>query len=234
MNIYGFLIGIAIYIGISQFQKKNNYVPKSKQDKFIYTLIILSIIGARIYHVADFWFYYKNNPIEIINLPAGGLGIFGAIILSFIYISIFCYQNKLKIIKILNLITPSLALGQSIGRLGNYFNTEVFGIPTYIDFGQYIPVEFRPLAYLNYSYFHPIWLYESIWMFITYLFIKKNKYPTINYLISYGLIRFFVEFLRFDTWQQGNIKIGQLISLIMIATGFILTYLQFKKQKCPD
>ena len=232
MNIYGFLIGIAIYIGISQFQKKDNYIPQDKQDKFIYTLIVLAIIGARLYHVADFWSYYKNNLIQIVNLPAGGLGIFGSIILSLIYITIFCYQNNLKTLKILNLITPSLALGQSIGRLGNYFNTEVFGKPTYIDFGQYIPIETRPPTYLNYSYFHPIWLYESVWMFITYLLIKKNKHPTSNYLISYGLIRFFVEFLRFDTWQQGNIKIGQLIALIMITVGFILKYLQFKRKKC--
>jgi len=233
MNIYGFLIGIAIYIGISQFQNKDNYIPKNKQDRFIYSLIVLAIIGARLYHVADFWFYYKNNPLEIINLPAGGLGIFGAIILSFIYISIFCYQNKLKIIKVLNLITPSLALGQSIGRLGNYFNTEVFGKPTYINFGQYIPTEARPLTYLNYSYFHPVWLYESIWMFITYLLIKNSKHPTSNYFISYGLIRFLVEFLRFDTWQQGSIKVGQLISLVMIATGFVLKY-KSKNKKCPD
>jgi len=232
MNIYGLLIGITIYIGISQFQKKDNYIPKAKQNKFIYTLIILSIIGARLYHVADLWFYYKNNPIEIINLPAGGLGIFGAIILSFIYISIFCYQNRLNLIKVLNLITPSLALGQSIGRLGNYFNTEVFGIPTYIDFGQYIPIESRPPVYLNYSYFHPIWLYESILMLIVFLIIRKNKQPLSIYLISYGLIRFFLEFLRFDTWIQGNIKIAQLISLIMVTTGFILNYLQFKNKKC--
>jgi len=222
VNIYGLLIGSALYIGISRFQKKDTLIPKNKQDSFLILTILLSIIGARLYHVLDYWNFYSQNPRQIINLPAGGLGIFGAIIFAFIYILLFCFKYKINLLALLNEITPLLAFGQSIGRIGNYFNTEVFGIPTYIDIGQYIPPELRPAQYRQYSYFHPIWLYESIAMMIVYHLIKNCKHPTALYLIFYGTIRFFLEFLRFDTWQTETIKIGQLLSLLMILAGFIL------------
>ncbi len=230
MNFYGLLIGTAIYVGISKFQQKDTLVPKKNQDSFLIFTILFSVIGARLYHVFDYWSYYSQDPVQILNLPAGGLGIFGAIIFAFIYILYFCVRHKIHLLALLDEITPLLAFGQSIGRLGNYFNTEVFGIPTYIDLGQYIPPRFRPSQYNQYSYFHPIWLYESIAMMIIYHFIKNRKHPTANYLILYGIVRFFLEFLRFDTWQTDTIKVGQLLSLLMILTGSILIVVyKFKK-----
>ena len=226
MSIYGLLIGIAIYFGISRFQTKNNIVPEKLENRFILFLIIFSIIGARLYHVADFWQYYKLHSSQILNTRAGGLGIFGALIASSIYLIFFCFKHKLNILSILNTITPSLAIGQSIGRLGNYFNTEVFGKPTYINFGQYVPLNFRPDKYINYSYFHPIWLYESIFLFLVYLFIKDKQKPTAWYFLLFGLIRFCLDFIRFDTWVVSQIKISQILSLFLIITG---TFLLFKK-----
>ena len=151
MSIYGLLIGIAIYLGISRFQKLNNIVPKSIENRFILFLIISSIIGARLYHVIDYWQYYKLHLLEIPNTRAGGLGIFGALMASFLFIAIYSFKHKLNILSIINIIIPSLALGQSIGRLGNYFNTEVFGKPTSIDFGQYVPINLRPPQFSSYS-----------------------------------------------------------------------------------
>ncbi len=229
MSIYGLLIGIAIYLGISRFQKLNNIVPKPIENKFIFFLIFFSIIGARLYHVADYWQYYKFHLLQIPNTRAGGLGIFGAIIASFIYTTLFCIKHKINIFTLINIIIPSLALGQSIGRLGNYFNTEVFGKPTYIDIGQYVPINLRPLQFRNYSYFHPVWLYESIVMFFIYLFIKNKIRPTAWYLLLFGLTRFFLDFLRFDTWTIDQIKISQVLSSIFIISGIILLSKNRKK-----
>jgi phosphatidylglycerol---prolipoprotein diacylglyceryl transferase len=230
MSIYGLLIGIAIYLGVSQFQSLNKTIPKSLENRFILLLLIFSVIGARLYHVADFWQYYKTHLSQIPNTRAGGLGIYGALIASFFYLVVFCFKHRLNILSILNIITPSLAIGQSIGRLGNYFNTEVFGKPTYIDFGQYVPINFRPDQYINYSYFHPIWLYESILLFFVYLFIKNKKQSTAWYFLLFGLIRFSLDFLRFDTWVINQIKISQIVSLLLIALGTILL---FKKSPKP-
>jgi len=229
MSIYGLLIGIAIYLGISRFQKLNNVIPKSRENKFIIFLIIFSIIGARLYHVADYWQYYKVHLLQIPNTRAGGLGIFGAIITSLIYIVLFCLKHKINIYALINIIIPSLALGQSIGRLGNYFNTEIFGKPTYTDIGQYIPVNLRPPQYSSYSYFHPVWLYESMAMFIIYLFIKNKKQPTAWYLFLFGLTRFFLDFLRFDTWTINYIKVSQILSLLLIIFGIILFLKNYQK-----
>lgn len=224
MNVYGLLISIALYFGIDSFQKTSIKFFKSskQQDIFIFSTVLIGILGARLYHVIDYWSFYSKNPIQIINFPAGGLGILGAIILSFIYIYFYCHINHISLIKIINIITPLLAIGQSIGRIGNYFNTEVFGIPTYIDIGQYIPIDKRPVNFVQFSFFHPIWLYESVLLFITYLLIKKSKSPFYLYLVLYGLIRFLLEFLRFDTWSIGPTKVGQIISLIMILIGTVL------------
>lgn len=234
MSIYGLLIGIGIYLGISRFQKLNNIVPKSLENKFILFLIIFSIIGARLYHVADYWQYYKLYLLQIPNTRAGGLGIFGAIIASFVYIILFCIKHKINIFTLINIIIPSLALGQSIGRLGNYFNTEVFGKPTYIDFGQYVPINLRPPQFSSYSYFHPVWLYESIIMFFIYLFIKNKIRPTAWYLLLFGLTRFFLDFLRFDTWTIDQIKISQILSIAMIVVGLSTLFIKNIASRHPQ
>lgn len=231
MNIYGIFIGLGIYIGISQFQNTNTQIAKNKEDLFVFCTVMIAIIGARLYHVFDQWSYYSNNLLQIINIPAGGLGIFGAIVSASIYIIIYSLRNHLSPIKILNEIAPCMAIGQSIGRVGNYFNTEIFGIPTYIEFGQYIPYSYRPSQYQQFSYFHPVWLYESILMFFAFIIIRKAKNPFPLYLISYGFVRFSLEFLRFDTWQIYNVKIGQIISLLMIIIGFRIHIKNSSKSK---
>lgn len=223
MNIYGFLIGLAIYIGIVLFQNKHHQIRSEKLDQFYFFLVFWAILGARLYHVFDFWFYYQHHLIQIFNLPAGGLGIFGAIISSFIYLYIYAAKNNLILINLLNCLTPSVVLGQSIGRIGNYFNTEIFGKPTYIDIGQYIPPQTRPNQYIYYKYFHPVWLYESVLLFLLYLIVRKSNRPFKIYLIGYGLIRLTLEFLRFDTWQIANVKLGQIISIIFIIIGLLIS-----------
>ena len=97
MSVYGLIIGIALVIGITFFQKKNSLIPKNKEDYFIIGLIISAIIGARIYGVIAAWDYFYQNPIQILNLRGGGLGIFGGLIggITFIYIFFQKKQNQI-------------------------------------------------------------------------------------------------------------------------------------------
>ena len=200
MSLYGLIIGIALVIGITYFQKKNSVIPKNKEDYFILGIIISAIVGARVYGVIAAWDYFYQNPIQILNLRGGGLGIFGGLIAGIIFVYIFSQKNKIKFLSITNLIVPIIPLCQSIGRWGNFFNHEIYGANN-----------------------QPIWLYESILMFFVFLLLQKTKtHPTGIYLISYGIIRFALEFLRTDTIPIFYLSLAQILSLLFILFGFLI------------
>jgi len=197
VNLYGLIIGIAAVIGIEYFSRNNRIIPKNRENIFIFGLLISALFGARIYHVVDQWSFYQLNPNLILQTWRGGLGIYGAIISIFLYTFILSQIYKVKFLNILNLITPVLPLCQSIGRLGNFFNHEISS-----------------------------WWLEATLNLILFFIIRSKKLinysPTSLYLIGYGIIRFFIEFLRNDTWTIGNFKIAQLISLILVLFGIFL------------
>jgi len=194
MSIYGLLIGIAFALGAQYFSKKNNLIHKKRETIFIFLLFLFSVIGARSYYVISNWNYYSQNLDQIINTRGGGLGILGGLIGGILFIFIFSKLNKISFIKILDTIAPIVPLCQSIGRWGNFFNNEI-----------------------------PVWWIESIFDLILFLIlIKIKKHQTAIYLIGYGIIRFFTEFIRYDTFTINSIKIGQIISLVFILIGFII------------
>lgn len=199
MSIYGFILGISLVVGIEYFYRHNQIIPKTKENKFIFLLILSGIIGARIYGVVAAWNYFSQHPLQILNLRGGGLGIIGALSFSLIFIYFFAKKNQLKFLKITNTLAPIIPLCQSLGRWGNYFNHEIYG-----------------------SNQQPIWLYESISLFLLYLIFKKiNRHQTSIYLISYGIIRFILEFIRTDTIPVFVLSLAQIISLIFIVFGLI-------------
>ncbi|MPM19487.1 Prolipoprotein diacylglyceryl transferase [bioreactor metagenome] len=200
MSLYGLIIGICLIIGIEYFQKKNNLIPKNKENYFILGLMFFAIIGARVYGVIAAWNYFSQDPIQILNLRGGGLGIFGGLIGGIIFIYIFSKKNKIKFLDITNLIVPIVPLCQSVGRWGNFFNHEIYGTK-----GE------------------PIWLYESILLFLFFLFFQKiKKHQSAIYLIYYGVIRFVLEFIRTDTIPFSIITFAQFLSLIFIILGIII------------
>lgn len=200
MSLYGLIIGIALYIGVTYFQKNNSLISKKKEDGFLLGLIISAIAGARVYGVIAAWNYFYQNPIQILNLRGGGLGIFGGLIAGILFIFIFSKKNKIKFLDITNLIIPIVPLCQSIGRWGNFFNHEIYGAN-----GE------------------PIWFYESILLFVFFFCIKKLKHhQTAIYLMYYGTIRFFLEFIRIDTIPLSFFTFAQILSLLFIILGLII------------
>lgn len=196
MSLYGLIIGLSILLVYHRASKKNKIIPKSKLDFFFFGLIVSGIIGARLYHVFHFWHFYSQNLSKILDLRAGGLGIFGALIAGFLFVYFFSKITKISFLKITNLITPYLPLAQSIARLGNFFNQEI-----------------------------PTWWIESLANLALFFYIQKfPKNPTSKYLIGYGLIRFFYEFLRLDTWQIYGFKTAQLLSLVFVVFGIKLLF----------
>jgi len=203
MSLYGLILGICFVIGINYFYQTNKVIPKRKETLFIFSVLIYGIIGARVYGVIANWSYFSQNPIQILNLRGGGLGIYGGIIGAIIFIILFCLKNKIKFLDISNSLVPIIPLCQSLGRWGNFFNHEIYGVNN-----------------------QPIWLYESIAMFLVYVLIKKIKlHPTGIYLISYGIIRFILEFLRTDTIPIFYLSLAQILSILFILFGlFIIKY----------
>ena len=210
-------------------------------------LIIVSIIGARIYYVIFEFDSYKNNLLDIFAIWQGGLAIHGGIIAGIIFTYFYCKKKNLCLLQITDLIAPSLILGQAIGRWGNFFNGEAFGpkttymflknlhLPKFIIDGMYL---YSPVDNI-YAYRHPTFLYESLWCligFILLILLRRNKKIKIGqitgiYFIIYGIERFFVESLRQDSLMMFNLKVAQLISIVMIMTGIFLFIYSIKKSK---
>jgi phosphatidylglycerol---prolipoprotein diacylglyceryl transferase len=233
---YGLLIAAAVLIGVNL----SIYLAKKRQingeligDLSIW-LVLAAIPGARLYYVLFKWGYYSQHPAEIIAIWQGGIAIHGAIIGGTLAALIFSKIKQVDFWNLADVITPSLVLGQAIGRWGNFFNSEAFGAPieAEVPWKLYIPAGHRPDEFLDKEYFHPTFLYESLWDLgvfgmVMFLFLRslrarqplKNGSLFMIYLIAYSLGRFWIEGLRTDSLMLGSVKMAQVISLIGFAIG---------------
>ncbi len=231
---YSFLLLIAFTLGsfLIYINSKKYNLDKNKIIDLIFYLILFSVIGARIYYVIFNIGYYIKYPIEIIKVWEGGLAIHGGIIAGILYLLYFCNKNKINILSLTDLIVPSLAIGQAIGRWGNFFNQEAYGpiVKYEVLKGLHIPNFIINGMYIDNHYHYPTFLFESIWCFLIFITIiilmKINKkslglYTSI-YLIMYGVERFIVESLRQDSLMFFNLKIAQIVSIIMIIIGIFI------------
>lgn len=243
---YGFLIATAVLIGLLLAQKLGEY--RNIEADLVADLVIWLVIGgipaARIYYVLFEWQNYAQHPQDIFAIWRGGIAIHGAIIGGAIAAFIFAKLNQQSFLELADIVAPSLILGQAMGRWGNFFNSEAFGTPTNLPWKLYIPPTNRPLEYLNFDYFHPTFLYESIWNILVftlliYLFFwgvkHKNKLKTgtiaFVYLIAYSLGRVWIEAFRTDSLMFGSLRIAQLVSLGAIALGLTGLFWLYNNKK---
>ena len=247
---YGFLIASAVLIGVSLSQylaKRRGVNPELLADLAIW-LIVAAIPCARIYYVLFQWQEYVQRPEDIIAIWKGGIAIHGAIIGGTIAATIFARLNRVSLWQLIDLVVPSLALGQAIGRWGNFFNSEAFGRPTDLPWKLFIPPSNRPLEYINYDYFHPTFLYESLWNILVFVILislffwglkQQERYKVgtmgLTYFIVYSLGRFWIEGLRTDSLMLGPLRMAQVISLVIISLGVLgLIWLYIFKRRLPD
>lgn len=247
---YGLLIASAVLIGVSLSQylaKRRHINPDLLSDLSIW-LVIGAIPAARIYYVLFQWSEYAANPGRIIAIWQGGIAIHGAIIGGVLAALIFAKLKRVAFWQLADLVAPSLILGQAIGRWGNFFNSEAFGRPTNLPWKLYIPPERRPPNLASYEYFHPTFLYESLWDFMVFgllltLFFRgvsgkvRLRVGTLFmiYLVAYSLGRFWIEGLRTDSLMLGPLRIAQVVSLSGIVLGLAgLAWLYLRKRPLPD
>ena len=265
---YGLLIALSILIGlfISKRLAKIRKIEPHYISELLPSLIISSIVGARVYYVifeyrqfsGDNFYTFINFFNLVVKIPSflaiweGGIAIHGALLGGFAAIYLFCNKNKIPIKTLIDVLMPSVILGQSIGRWGNFFNNEAFGVPTDLPWKLFIPLQNRPIIFVNSQFFHPTFLYESLWNFLIFLLLIYifNKQTSENiakpglisciYLISYSFGRFWIEGLRIDSlclggyppFCEGGLRIAQFISIFLFTTGLVwLYFLKLKPSK---
>lgn len=239
---YSFLLLLAFSIGFIIVMKQRDKVNLTKTEMLdmLFYLIIVSIVGARVYYVVFNLDYYMSNPIDIIKIWEGGLAIHGGILFGIIYLFVYCRRKKIKILNMTDIIVPALVLGQAIGRWGNFFNQEAFGpITTYEQLKSlHIPNFVINGMYINHHYYHPTFFYESLFclfIFIVLIILIKLKLDkrgicTSIYLILYGIERFFMEGLRQDSLMFFYFKVARIVSIIMIIIGICILFFNKKKE----
>ena len=255
---YGLLIATAVLIGLylSSWLAKKRKLENGLISDLLPLLVLFSVIGARIYYVAFEWRNYAGSPLKALAIWEGGIAIHGALIAGTLTLILFCRWRRQPFWDVLDVLVPSVALGQAIGRWGNFFNSEAFGVPTDLPWKLFIPTSSRPLLYSDAEFFHPTFLYESIWNFLLFIVLvavfrtgikQSGRVPagamSCLYLIGYSLGRVWIEGLRIDPLCigalppacEGGVRIAQLMSGVLALLGiFGLWWLYGRKQNLPD
>ena len=184
--------------------------------------VVAGLVGARLYEVVFNWDYYGQFPSKIVAVWEGGLAMHGGLIVGPIVGALLAWRWRLPVLRALDVIAPSMVLGQAIGRWGNFFNEEAFGRPTDLPWKLYISPPHRPLEFRQADFFHPTFLYESLWNLVVFAALvwvvgpRMGRYPGavfFSYIGLYSVGRFAIEGLRLDSFWMGPFRVPQLASL---------------------
>jgi phosphatidylglycerol:prolipoprotein diacylglycerol transferase len=261
IRFYGIIIVSGAILGAwlaAREAQRRGHNPDIVWDMLIY-LMIGGIIGARLWHVFTPMSnilvrdtntgqmvnpYFAGGTIHILDILAiwkGGLGIPGAVVAGALVLYFYSKANQLNFAEWADIIAPSLALGQAIGRWGNYFNQELYGAPTNLPWKIFIDIAHRVPGYENVEYYHPLFFYEALWNFgnmLLLIWISRRYADRLKtgdvflvYLIVYPVGRFLLEFLRLDASMVGGININQTIMGVVALCSATFLYFRHRKAK---
>ncbi|MEY3515235.1 MAG: hypothetical protein RLY38_387 [Actinomycetota bacterium] len=231
LRAYSLFIIVGIFLAIWLGNKR--WIARGGKTGEISDVAIFAvpfgIIGGRIYHVATDWEKYfgpNQNWVDAFKIWNGGLGIYGAIFFGGIGAWIGCKYYKIYLPPFADAIAPGIIFAQAIGRLGNYFNQELFGRPTNVAWALEIAEKNRPTGFESFATFHPTFLYEMLWnVMVGFLLIyldRRFKYGHARlfalYVVFYSLGRSFTESLRID---EARIVLGLRFNVIMSLTVIV-------------
>jgi phosphatidylglycerol---prolipoprotein diacylglyceryl transferase len=242
--IAGALLGA--YVS-SRIAKKRGYDPEIIWD-MVPWLLIAGIIGARIWHVLtpdataliDGKNPYFIKPLDIFNIRNGGLGIPGAVMAGVLALWIYTRRKKLSFPEWLDICAPAVAIGQAVGRWGNFFNQEVYGLPSNLPWAITIDLAHRLPGFESIERYHPTFLYEFIWNLINLAILlwilSKLKDKTKNgdvflvYMIIYGIGRFLLEFIRIVNSPIAGINSNQFLMAVIVIVSSVALILRHRKK----
>jgi len=243
------MVGVLAAVWVAVKESKRRGLDSEYIWDMVPWLLILGIVGARLWHVFTPSQsmgvgpeYYFSHPLEILNTRNGGLGIPGAVLGGIIALLIYTKRKGLKFLTWADIIIPGVALAQAIGRWGNFFNQELYGPPTNLPWGISIDLAHRLPGFESYATFHPMFLYESIWNLFNFFLLltlaqtKEDKLVPGDllfiYLIVYPIGRFALEFLRLDASYVGSVNINQIIMACVAVFGtWMLIYNHLRASK---
>jgi len=225
--------------------KKRGFDTGLVWDGLVWVLIG-GILGARLWHIftpspSDVavgltTHYYLTHPLDAINIRQGGLGIPGAVIGGGLFLYFFCRKQKTRFADWVDIAAPGLALGQAIGRWGNFVNQELYGPPTDLPWGIFIEPQYRLRDFEEFTHFHPLFFYESLWnlMNMGILLWLGKKYQDklvagdllLVYLIIYPVGRFLLEFIRLNSSEIGGVNANQAFMLVVAMTAALALFLR--------
>jgi len=244
IRYYGIILMLGAVAGAylaDREARRRKINPEIIWDALIW-VIIGGIIGARLWHVFTpppsmieqglTVRFYLTHPLDILAVWKGGLGIPGAVIGGGIALYWFSRRRKISFAILADIAAPALALGQAIGRWGNFVNQELYGAPSNLPWAITIDPAYRLPQYQDVATYHPVFLYESLWNLINMaglLWIGRrfqNRLQPgdvfLSYLIGYPVGRFFLEFLRLDSSQIGGVNANQTFMVLVALTATAL------------
>ncbi|MDY4896662.1 MAG: prolipoprotein diacylglyceryl transferase [Eubacteriales bacterium] len=253
---YGVLMALGILIGVWLTLREGKRKKLTEDDILDMCLVIIpsGVVGARLYYVIFEWASYASNPIRALYIWEGGLAIYGAVIGGLIGMFIYSRVKKIRFLKLADCIAPGLVLAQAIGRWGNFFNQEAFGLPINNGELMWFPFAVYIEGYHTFNgqpcsnpYHMATFFYESVWCLIVFIILwscrKKFKHDgdaILSYAALYGLERMFVERLRGDSLYiikpggsiAAGVRVSEMLSFILvvaIAAFFFIRYFKEKK-----
>jgi len=238
---YGIIIASAILIGVwlaMREAKRRGIEPDTIIDMCLWTVPI-AVIGGRLFYVIFSWDLFKNDPMSILYIWQGGLAIYGVVIVGVLVVYLFARRRKLGFVNLLDILAPSLILGQAMGRWGNFFNQEAYGTAVTDPSMQWFP--FAVYIQNTGTWHLATFFYESIWCFLVFGFLywyqkrqKRTGDVILWYFFLYGIERSFVEGLRTDSlWLIPDVvRVSQALSILFVlAAGALLVYNNYFRKK---
>lgn len=231
---YGIIIAVGVLLAVlySRYVATRENENKDAIVDLVLYAIPVSVLFARTYYVAFSWDSYKDNIIDVFKIWEGGIAIYGAIIGAVLTAFIFFKVKKMNVLKMFDICSLGLLIGQIIGRWGNFVNGEAHGGECTLPWGMSINGK---------GPFHPTFLYESLWNLIGFIILSKlNKkrpfygFTFFMYIAWYGLGRFFIEGLRTDSLYLGSIRVSQLVGIVCFLIGIMFLIILHKKSKKID
>ena len=244
LRAYGLMIALGVIIGVRIWGKRMTLIGVGGPEEAasIATWAVpAGVIGARLYHVATEWDRFSGQLFDIVKIWKGGLGIPGGILLGAIIAVVVAKKRNIDIGQMLWAVAPAIPVAQAIGRLGNWWNQELFGRPTTLPWALKIDAEHMPDGYAPGTLFHPTFLYEATWNLALagVLIIVGRRMMTSRpgrlmalYVGGYGLGRFWVEGLRIDPAKSsGGLRLNQWIAILMMVGCLVYLLIDMRKAK---
>jgi prolipoprotein diacylglyceryl transferase len=219
---------VALIIATRRWQARGG--TADSMELMVVVGVPFGIVGARLYHViTDYQLYFGpgRQPLDALKIWQGGLGVWGAIAFGVLGGYLVARRRKIAFPAVLDAIAPAILVAQAIGRLGNWFNQELFGRPTTLPWGLEIATDYRPAGYTQFATFHPTFLYEILWSLAAALllvwldrrFRLGHGKVFALYVMLYCAGRFWIEALRIDTVNEiGGFRLNNYTALI----GFLV------------